>query len=307
MSSTPGALHCFLRDAAVVLVVGALFFVLPVELYAHRVQNNFLWKRQHIEANLGSISTLLLGNSFFELSFNNHVLGDSAFNAAQMGRMIYYDVEIARRYIPQMPNLRAVIYPLAVGGLAVGGDDLNSGVEYAKSWNIPCRTFPQNIICHSQLLSGRFCLKNFRPDIRCDSLGYQALSGVWGGEEIAGYGRPTLNDQGSVDAFIEDLARLAHICSENGVRFIAITPPQSSLYIGWTPEANYDDLQRVVQTVQAAYPMEYHDYSRDEEFRDNSLFYDPIHPTHVGATRLAERVAEDFRLEAYPQPGGSVR
>ncbi len=292
-------MHRFLRDVAVVFVVGVLFFVLPVELLAYRVQNNFLWKRQHLEANLGSISTLLLGNSMFELSFNNHVLGDSTFNAAQMGRQIYYDVEIARRYIPQMHNLRTVIYPIAVGGLAVGGGDLNSGVEYAKSWHIPCRTFPQNILCHSQLLSGRFCLKNFRTDIRCDSLGYQALSGVWGGEIVAGYGPPTPNLKSDVDAFIVYLTRLARICSENGVRLIAVTPPQTNLYLDWTPESMYTDLRRVVQTVQAAYPMEYHDYSRDAEFRNNSLFYDPIHPTHAGATRLAERVAEDFLRETY--------
>ncbi len=296
MKYSAGGPHHFLRDVAVVFVVGVLFFVLPVELLAYRAQNNFLWKRQHLEANLGSISTLLLGNSFFELSFNNHVLGDSSFNVSQMGRQIYYDVEIARRYIPQMPNLRTVIYPVAVGGLSVGGSDLNSGVEYAKSWHIPCRTFPQNILCHSQLLSGRFCLKNYLPDIRCDSLGYQALSGVWKGEIVAGYDRPTLNHKSAVEGFIIYLTRLARICSENGVRFIAITPPQTNLYVDWTPEANYDDLSRVVQTVQAAYPMEYHDYSRDAEFRNNSLFYDPVHLTHVGATRLAERVAEDFNL-----------
>lgn len=294
MKSIPDALHHFLRDAAIVFIVGITFFVVPVELLAHRVQNNFLWKRHHLEANLESISTLLFGNSMFELSFNNHVLGDSAFNAAQMGRLIYYDVAIAERYIPQMPNLHTVIYPLCVGGLVVGGNDINSGVEYAKSWQIPCRTFPQNILCYSKLLTGRFSLKNYLTDIRCDSVGYQPLSGVWKGEMVAGYDPPTRKSKREIDSFTVYLTHLARICSENNVRLIAITPPLTDLYIDWTPDSVYYDLHRVVKTVQASYPMEYLDYTHDADFRDNSLYYDPIHPNHTGATRLAERVAEDF-------------
>lgn len=299
MKHPSGSLRCFLRDVALVCMVGVVFFVLPVELLAYKVQNDFHCKRQHLEANLGSISTLLFGNSMFELSFNNHVLGDSSFNVAQMGRLIYYDVEIAKRYIPKMPNLHTVIYPICPGALTVGGGDLNSGVEYSKSWHIPSRTSPQNIICYSHLLSGRFCLKNYLPDIRSDSLGYQSLSGVWRGEMVEGYAPPVRNSETEISGYIDYLSQFARICYENGVRFIAITPPLTTLFLDDTDDSVFVDLHRVVRSVQSAWPMEYRDYSRDAEFRDNSLFYDPIHPNHAGATRLAERVAEDFHLGPY--------
>ena len=71
--------------------------------------NVYSYKRQYVENHLNDIRVLLLGSSHVEEGVNPALLGEGAFNMAISARLNEYDAAIAEKYVPQMPNLKAVV------------------------------------------------------------------------------------------------------------------------------------------------------------------------------------------------------
>lgn len=283
----------FLQDFILTSLI-ALCFILPVEWMGTKVTNETTYKRDYIRQHAEGIKTLLMGHSQFEASFNPHVLGDSVFMSSQMGRGLYYDVEMARRCVPTMPNLKALVYPIYIGNMAAGGKNLGMGIEYAKLWGIYCRNFPLNLASRSMLLSGSFSLNFFRTSVGCDSLGYHCFEDRWDGLRDGQHA--ISHPRKDVDDYMLQLTELARICHEHNVRLIAVACPLTNMYLSSCPAELYDEMTRVVAGVQSQYPIEFHDYTRDPDFRENTLYYDVNHLNHFGATLFAQRVKEDFGL-----------
>lgn len=101
----------FVKDYIIVFVA---IFGITVPLYyaIPPKESENAHKYEYLTKNSDGIKTLLLGHSHFSRSFNTSVLGDSIYNAALEGRVIYYDVEIAMNFFPLMNNLHTVIYPM---------------------------------------------------------------------------------------------------------------------------------------------------------------------------------------------------
>ena len=283
----------FLRDSIVVFATVLFLFILPVEWLGTKVKNETAYKRDYMQQHAEEIKTLLLGNSLFEVSFNPHALGDSVFMSAQVARGIYYDFRIAEKTIPQMKNLRTVLFPIYIGDLRVGGESVVDGVEYSKVWRISCRNFPNSILCQSLLISGRFSKNYFCNTSGCDSLGYLRINDKWNGQGGKVPPRGNFNER---KEYAEMLSRLAHLCHENGVRFISVTCPLTNKYLSQCTPGYYEDLGWIVATVQEQYPMEFCDYTQDAAFREDTLYYDINHLNHTGATLFAQRVKQDFGL-----------
>ena len=284
----------FIRTALVVCLLALVCFVLPLEWLGTKVENESRYKRRYLENHADDIATLLLGHSLFAVSFNPHVLGDSVFMTSQVNRKLWYDVELARRYLPMLPNLHTVLYPINIGYLAADGRSITEGAEYARSWHLYCDGFPQRWLCRSLLASGHLSYRSFHSGVGCDSLGYTAHTNRKDGL------RPTVSstqhEPEVVDRYARLLAELAGLCHDRGVRFIAVVCPASDSYLGQCTDRLHADLQHVVATVQAQQPMEFRNYLDDIDFRCDTLYYDDLHLNHSGATRFAQRVKEDFGL-----------
>ena len=83
--------------------------------------------------NNSSISTLLIGSSLFENSINPHLIqDDSIYDFATSGRWIYWDMKLAEKLFPTMPNLQTVIFPMAYDAMydSPHYHDLTSDEEY---------------------------------------------------------------------------------------------------------------------------------------------------------------------------------
>jgi hypothetical protein len=102
--------------------------------------------------------------------------------------------------------------------------------------------------------------------------------------------------QSNSDMFCKNLKKIAQICHEKGVRFIAVTPPATDIYLSYTTVEGIQQIDWIIDSIRKDYPIEYHNYLADSAFRPTRFFHDAVHLNHKGATKFAQRVKEDFNL-----------
>ncbi len=289
----------FLKDIVLTfaIAIGMVAVALTaLQPYARNIKNTYTYKRVYLEQNRLSIATLILGHSHTVVGVDASAL-DSAFNAALAARISYYDAAIVEQYIPQMPNLKAVVYPLAceyeAGASLIDNKSRFENIFlYKNYWNIP----PPIVLYNSKnaLEQLHYYIGNilhfgfYTQETICDSLGLISM-----GESI-GNGNNVYEAPGCKPMVTESLLKMAKVCNDHGVRLIVVTFPANSTY-----RASHTDcdsrMQKVIDHVAGQYPVEYHCYLNDEAFGD-SLFSDQTHLNHRGATAFAQRIKQDFEL-----------
>lgn len=309
----------FIRDIFGV-VIASIILLVVLESLQFLVPNTYSYKRDYIENHQNDISILLLGHSHVLRGVDPHILGDSTFNFAESGRWIYYDAKIVERYVPQMNNLRLLIYPIGydmpAGYLSnhyehdcPGFEDDNHDYNihmYAKFLNIPYDRWPMRITAYSAFLSGYLAKEEFeQKQLKCDSLGFETLNSTlhWSNWEemhlphlLDSIISDTTHNSIYVDEYILHLKKIAKICYEHDIRFVSITTPCHKNYVEKTSQAGLNNLQYVVSEVGKEYPIEYFNYLGDEEFSNDSLFIDCSHLNYLGAEKFSLRLRKDLGL-----------
>ena len=295
----------FFGDICTVVVVFCIAWFIA-EYAIRNVNNDYSYKYNTVKNN-PAIKTLLIGHSHFMYSINPYLMGDSIFDfAIRARRWIYWDTKLAEHLFPSMQNLQTVIFPL---GYAMPYESPHyqphsEGIieclyMYSKYMHVPYDVFPKNYIYKSALLSNKMGVKYWMGKPQ-DYLGYTKVEGqssffedgleetniMWNNDTIAL----------CYKEFKEYFIQLAKICYENNIRFIAVTCPCANCYVANTSEQGINSLYALVDSVAAYYPIEYHNYLDDEEFRADSLYYNCSHLNSIGADMFALRVKQDFGL-----------
>ena len=266
-------------------------------LVLHRMYTNEVWKDDrcaHLANRPGNVKVLILGHSHTACSFDASQI-DSAYSIASGARVSYYDAELLERYAPILPNLRAVIYPLAyeyeAGHFYMDKDFMLSQMfDYKKFYHVdPPKDCEE--LCRSPHYRLQFFGINHGSVGTFDSLGQQLIGDGFGN------GKNVWNAPCGRQKVAESLARMARICKHNNLRFVVITFPGNSTYLKESVDSvELGKLYQLVDSIGSIYPVEYHCYLGDSQFANDSLFYDQTHLNHRGATLFAERVKRDFGL-----------
>lgn len=262
--------------------------------YVH--DSNNLYKYNYIHQHGKEIKTLILGHSQAANGINPWVMGDSVFNMAELSRILYYDKEILVRNISAMPNLKAVIYPLMYqidNGAFFEQDGFRefSIKEYKSTMGIIAppkfesnclyRPKPFDVINYHYYISTR----------DCDSLGYMSLGNSF--SDAIDFIVTEVDD----DNIIEMLCTMAKVCDERGVRFIVVSMPCNNTFNSQSVDSTgMRRINRVIESVQARYPMEYGNYLNHSDFRYEDIYQRQTHLNHKGATLFTQRLIEDFDL-----------
>lgn len=296
----------------------AFVIIIALEIYQSKVlSNEYLSKYNYMEENSASIKTLILGNSYMENSINPHMLGDSVFDLAISARWIYYDKELLDRYIVKCPNLKNVIFGMGYA------------VPFWRSYHFPeesdaCADEQPDFVTYQKYMYEKFMR------IRYDRLPYYYWFGFARGyidkeslfgtdtvslQETLGY-LPSFGQmkewqtihnidpdiiynphaKAQIAEYKEYLCEMARLCQCYGVRFIVIIPPCHNSYNVNVKQEGLDILYGMLEEIQSEYPIEYHDYLKDEMFRADSIYYNCSHLNSIGADMFASRVRKDFGL-----------
>lgn len=299
-----------------VVAFGALVILLclGLELFFLTVPNEYSYKREYIEKNGDKIATLILGHSHAANGIDPKLLGDSVFNMAISARNTYYDAAIAERYVPQMKNLRRVIWPLGYNFQYLSYIypctsrkkeetsytatykcmyEKYMGISYEA--DIPYKHWSE--ILNSKLNYGAIFLNgDFKEKIGCDSLGYQKL-----GERPTNWKEhklpvaPDFANPNAALAMQEGLSymkRIARVCKDNNVRLIVITMPCYKTFLDKTTERGINDMYLCVESMRSVYPdMEYYNFIADTCFVDED-FFNSSHLNDVGAKKFTKILRE---------------
>ena len=102
----------FLKDIINVTCI-LICLIVAVEIIQYYVSdNNYSYKYKYIKNHKDSIEGLILGHSHALRGIDPALLGKNVFNNAESAKWIYYDAKELSKYVPDMSNLRFVIYPI---------------------------------------------------------------------------------------------------------------------------------------------------------------------------------------------------
>lgn len=242
-----------------------------------------------------------MGNSLAETGLNTEVFGDSAYCFAIAGRDLFCDMKLLERHLSSMPNVRIVIltlhYNLHTDILL--DDELMKEKKYwiyNNYWylNIPINTSIEGWLYRSSIISEQlhYSKLNKTSTDTLDKYGHSRNDRVWTGEK-ENYNPP---NQMNVNKALLYLTEISHVCKDNNVRLIVITPPFPDEWLDECTTDGIENLTIITDSVKVIYPIEYKNYMFDSCFRNDSLYCNWNHLNHYGATLFAERIKKDFGL-----------
>lgn len=126
----------------------AVFFALlglgwaGLEIGMARMANSHTVKHRQLHALANQIDTLILGSSETYYGISPHELSGTAFNLANWSQSLYFDYELAKRVVPDLPKLKRVILLVNYMSLYYELDDHPESwrqYDYFREWGIPLR------------------------------------------------------------------------------------------------------------------------------------------------------------------------
>lgn len=298
-----------------------LLAITSIELYLYIKPNDFSTKKNYLEKNINSIAILLMGSSYIENGLNPFLMGDSTFNFASGGRPFYYDAKLGEKYIPQMKNLKYVIWSVGYNQQFTNYNYVclkqNSTYDlwynlkstyrcmYLKYDGIPYRKgilpyYYWSEILHSKLdWIGRLRGKEDNLPIETNqNRGFKGLNNrnnKWKELQlplIIDYNNPNI-----LKAYNENLnaaLQLAKVCKENNVQLIIVTPPCYKTFLDQTTPKGLDDLKQYIIDIKNQYPdVIYFNYLKDSRFSEED-FFNSSHLSEKGANKWTKILYSDL-------------
>ena len=294
---------------AIIIII--IMFVIEVLLLY--IPNEYSYKRDYMEQHINDIECLLLGNSHIVEALDPSCMGEDIFNLAISVRELIYDVELAKKYVPWMNNLKVLILPLDYFNFYFGREIDNPedkmrplGLEdtykcmYYKYMGVRMGGF----WCWSEFLNSKLdYLRRFtrskEENIECDSLGYIPLklsnrSPNWRFTHLPHPIDISKNiDKQQYEKLYLQYVTIAKLSKKSKIRIVLLGTPMyktSQKYMSKVVDA---DIENFVHRLQKDFPnIEYYNYSYDPRFEDDD-FHDASHLTEVGAIKFSKIIKKE--------------
>ncbi len=301
-----------------------LCFCMGVELLLLFLPNSYSVKRDYLEAHKDEINTLLLGHSHFHNGLDPRVLPQNAYDAAESGRLTYYDAKMAERYIPRMKNLKLVLWPLAynVQYLSYLYDNNVDGEEpalgdthktyrcmYAKYYGWAYGK-PMWMVWSEFLNSSFDFWGRILPGAGRSLLDKNETLKGWdpiptaSAEVVENKHLPKVVDYDSKNAglaFDENLCyanTISQLCRERGIQFVIVTTPVYKSYQDRLTERGLQEMARFVDELKAKNPdIIYLNYLHDTDYEITD-FCNASHLAECGVAKFSKRLADDLKAQS---------
>ena len=296
----------FIKNVFLLFVV-LLIVIVCIECLLLTQTNIYSYKREYVENHLDEIRVILLGNSHVDQGLNPQWIGDSIFNFAIQGRDKKYDRELAKRYFPQMHNLKVVIMPLDYFDFHFGRemnvtDNRNFIDKYLSTYK--CMYYKYMGIhldgwwYWSEVINSRLnYMSRFFMTVDeargCDSLGYvkygiEKRRQGWKGERL-----PIPIDVSKevnklmYNQLYYNYKIIAQMTKNQGARFVLLATPMYKTFQEGMNDTVKNEICQFVNRLKNEYPnVEYYDYTNNEIFVDED-FYDSSHLSDSGAKKFS--------------------
>lgn len=296
-----------------IFIVICLSVAVAIEFLLFTQTNDYSYKRKYVEQHINDIEILFLGNSHIEYAVKPELVGKNTFNMAISGRSNIYDVEIAKRYIPQMHNLKVVFMPLDYICFSFGRGQKNVNEKRVRNnrlddfykcmytkymgTNVDPFYYWSEIIFSPVNYMSRF-FKREDENRECNELGYIPLDincrcANWEylnmppfidiNKPIAKEQFLTLKDRYSL---------LAALTKQFNVRLILLGTPMYETYQKDLNPIVLEEILSFVEILKKDYDnIEYYDFTFDTDFLPND-FNDASHLNDFGAEKFSKKLRQ---------------
>lgn len=291
-----------------------LIVIIGIECLLLFQTNIYSYKRNYVENHINDIKVILLGNSHVDQNLNPQWIGDSVFNFAIQGRDKKYDVALAKKYIPQMKNLKVVIMPLDYFDFHFGREvkeikeDVNAGKDkYSSTYKCMYYKYmgihldgwwywPE--IFNSRLNYMNRFFMTAKEARECDSLGFVRY-GIEKRRQGWKYERLPVQIDISKERNIEmykhlfmNYMTIAQMSLNQGARFVLLATPVYKTYQKGMNQSIIIEIDDFVKKLKRVCPnVEYYDFTCNKSFFDED-FYDASHLSDSGAKKFSTLVSE---------------
>jgi hypothetical protein len=285
----------FVKSSTITLLFGCLFLIIG-ELYIDFHGNAYSDKYDEWRRRRNSIKILLIGNSHIQTNIEAFILDSSAFNMGIGGGNMDNARMMAETYIPQMRELSTVIVNFDYIPLA---KDTNK----IKRWQIDKEWEDHmSYIHHRYLHVGKIFSRHkyaipshqfhFSTIIKEDSPRSETPV-IFDSCPYLSFHEITKKD---INRITSPLIRIAQIAQEYRKRLIIITTPVHERYLEKTKQENIILMDRIIDSINLIYPLEYKNYLNDTAFRHDDLFLDIHHFNKKGAELFTLQLKKDFNI-----------
>lgn len=277
--------------------------MLGLEVFVRWIPNEYSYKYQYMEKNISDIETLILGSSVGRTGIDPSVLGETAFNVANVSQDLIEDCAILEKYVPKASNLSDVIIALLPNSYSYLMKD---GVE---SWRLRKYKIYMNLEIKEEIKAGNHLeisnirsvlahIKNYlltKNTIDCYTNGFGKDSIILNESEklkhavnIASIHNDTFND--NPDIIIEELEKVMTKCQDYGVNVYLVMLPCYYMYyerLDIKFEKQCDDLSRYL--TDKFDNVHYLNFYRDPDFI-SSDFRNANHLGPKGAKKFTRKL-----------------
>ena len=287
----------FLRKVALFALLVALLLGVG-ELIVRSLETPYRYKAERLRADGERVSTLVLGSSHMYYGVEPSLLGDSAFNLANISQTPEYDLALLREFRPYMKNLRRVILPISYFTFrdpTMEEFDRGLCVQYKVGMGLPLHSdFSVYNLALTDFDSYAGRLRNLIAPQElnlCDSLGFGlgfdlAHRGPNWKERAADRAKALTQERpGRADEVERVLEETVDYCREQGLEVVFVTTPVWSGFRAEMDAGQYREMREKIAALQTNTGVRYLDFFASDLFTDDD-FHDVDHLSDLGAAKL---------------------
>ncbi|MBU2951397.1 hypothetical protein KO493_11885 [Tamlana agarivorans] len=277
-----------------------------MEAFLRKIPNDYVLKKEYLDAYSNDIETLILGSSHSYYGLNPAFFSSKTFNAGYISQTLDYDYEILKKYESRLKKIKTVILPISYFSffekleetpeswrvknymLYYDMDTAKGLVNYFEILNFPVKTNLKRIISYYFLSES---------SITSTKLGWGTNYNSENAQDLIESGEPRarvntyINKEGYQVIFDANLVTVNNIiswCKSRNVKLLLVTTPAFESYCENLNKEQLEITLTLSETIGGNYSnCVYLNLLNDPRF-DSIDFYDADHLSNIGAEKLSE-------------------
>jgi hypothetical protein len=308
-----------MKTGSKTFIIKGLIFILPlffilafIEYKLHGIPNGYNKKRAALESQLDSLQVLVLGSSQSLHGINPAYFSLKGFNVANNSQSLYYDTQIALKYIDRMKQLKCVVVSISYFSLWNQLEDLPEDwrdsfyyyfwdIKYPGLETLNAKNYSL-IMLYGTQNALQYTVQSFNVDLASDLSpnGWIKTDTITNNPQISdesGRKRVKFHDKIRHEKrFEENIAMLENFIAECKKHNADVTFIMSPVYETYYRYADREVIQKnnfALNKLCQKYGCRYFDYFTDTRFSIKD-FNDNDHLNFMGAKKFSTILNDDF-------------
>lgn len=291
-----------------------LILLLFIEIQVRKIPNDYSFKHQQVLKLGDSINTLILGSSHAFRDVNPEYLDEFSFNLSNLSQSLYYDLQILKNYIHELPNMEYLILEMSYPSLT---HKLNTGEEewrkyyYYRYMNIRGLVNFFDLKAYSEIAQMTFFETfaklyrywNGKSYITCTERGWGKRVDKFDSFDLDEDGRNTAkrheNFNSDISLGLDILNQIIDICNEYNIKLYIITFPVWESYREAVNPDKFNITVKVANEMDNKFDnVTYLSFWNHDAFSRED-FYDADHLNNKGSKKLTQMLNELMYHDKY--------